>query len=196
MSGASEEGDQTLARLRTIEDLPPSRSSWASEVMLADATKQFVRAVAQRIESLDTAFPDDGALGTLARRMETDELNDLMLRFGRAAILRMAKAGEPNKAFGFIKKTPGNTGDPFRFRVEAAHWGAYVERERRLNRSIEAAMDAAAARYGVSKSTVRNRLKLICEAMDCSDTENEKALEAFYKGQATDTLVCDPHDSE
>jgi hypothetical protein len=102
----------------------------------------------------------------------------------------MAKSREPNKAFGRIKPTPGNKSHPMDIRVEAAAIGAYVERERRLNRGIEAAIDIAAARYGVSKGTVRNRLKLIREATDCGDTE--KALEAFYKDTPTEELIEEP----
>ena len=181
MNASSDEDsgfDEILADLKTLETFSPDLFS---EAVLRDVTKDLVRALAARIESGDANIVS--ADGT-----ESVSLDEVILRFGRTAILRMSKAREPNKAFGFTKPTPGNKGDPFFHQTQAICVGAFIEIERRSGRGIEATLDRAAGRFGISKSLVRTRLKLLAQSAGYQHKRTEEVLRAFFEGTTTKEL--------
>lgn len=193
MSGESldEQGcslDAILADLETLETFSPEL---LPEKILADATKSLVRNLAQCIESGATSVSYSSVLAAYARQSEgkprSAPLDELILRFGKASILRMAKAREPNKAFGYLKDGPGNKPNPVRVFVQASLIGAYAEIERRSGRRGEAVLERAGARFGVSKNTARDRLELLAEKEGCS--EIWKGLEAFFEDWTTQRLT-------
>ena len=179
MSDDSDLIDEILNDLSTLEEFP-SRD-WEPERWLKAATQRTVATLAALLESGETVFYSDGEGAFIT----TD---DLVLRFGRAAIKRLAQCGEPNKAFGFTKMNPGNKGNPIKERVQALFIGAFVERERRKKRGIEASIDRAAARYRVSKGTARNRLSLLTADIQGCSTLGER-LEDFFKEATTEELA-------
>ena len=193
MSGQSsdEQGcslDAILADLETLETFSPEL---LSEKILADATKSLVRNLAQCIESGATSVSYGSVLAAYARQSEgkphSVPLDELILRFGKAAILRMAKAREPNKAFGYLKGGPGNKRNPVGVFVEASLIGAFAEIERRSGRRGNAVVDRASDHFGVSKNTARDRLKVLAKKKGCSDIW--KGLEAFFEGWTTRRLT-------
>ena len=176
--------DKILSSLETIESFP--ELYWFPEKFLANAVTDFVRALAPYIEADETVIKSDAVgLEALARGLDGKPLavplDDLILRFGRAAILRMAKSREPNKAFGFTREKPGGGKNPFRKRVEAVAIAMFVERERRRGRSIDVAIERAAEslKRPMSKRTAYSRLNLVTETTSHPNDIRKALTEAF-----------------
>lgn len=181
-TGSDDLIDGLLGDIESFESFPsPARMP---EHLLERITKSLVRDLAPLIEAGDEILiSEDGK-----RSISIDEI---ALRFGRAAILRLARSREPNKAFGFTRDTPGNKKSEVRKHMEALAIAAYVERERRRGRGIDAAVERAgqSLKRPLSKRHAYARLKLIKE-MTPYPNDTAKALKAYFVWESDDEVGC------
>lgn len=174
--------DEILALLDTFETLTPCDSQHA---VLKATTASLVHALARAIES--HAIVLESRSGRSAEKApHCVSVDDLVLRFGRAAILRMAASREPNKAFGWLRNRPGNRGEPEMVRHASWRFGAAVALECRRGRGLVAAIDLAAGRFGVSPSTIRSYLKRLAD--DYGRTKISSGLAVAFRNLTDEEL--------
>jgi hypothetical protein len=175
--------DEILSLLDTFETVTPCDSQRAA--VLKTATASLVHALARAIES--HAIVLESRSGRSAEKApRCVSVDDLVLRFGRAAIRRMAASREPNKAFGWLRSRPGNTGELEVARHKAWRFGAAVALECRRGRGLVAAIDLAAGRFGVSPSTIRSYLKRLAD--DYGRTEISSGLSGAFQNFTDEEL--------